>query len=161
MKKLAIFSGLAIGIVTLAYLFLAYEPEMTYRESDKVRYHLYTPESIKQAPRLSPDYTFSHSAANGQPETAGVCFSGVSDAAVLKQYLVSRGYAFARKAPSGSYGRQNVIGMCTSLLSAGFRLAGKFAFLNQNVNLHLRRGLQESPATALTVNGWQAYRQQF
>ena len=63
--------------------------------------------------------------------------------------------------PSGSYGRQNVIGMCTSLLSAGFRLAGKFAFLNQNVNLHLRRGLQESPATALTVNGWQAYRQQF
>ena len=101
MKKLAIFSGLAIGIVTLAYLFLAYEPEMTYRESDKVRYHLYTPESIKQAPRLSPDYTFSHSAANGQPETAGVCFSGVSDAAALKQYLVSRGYAFARKAPVG------------------------------------------------------------
>lgn len=101
MKKLAIFSGLAIVIVTVIYLLLPYEPEMTYRESDRVRYHFYTPASIKQAPRLSPDYTFSHSAANGQPETAGVCFSGVSDAAVLKQYLVSRGYAFARKAPVG------------------------------------------------------------
>lgn len=91
MKKLAIFSGLTIVIVTVIYLLLPYEPEMTYRESDRVRYHLYTPESIKQVPRLSPDYTFSHSAANGQPETAGVCFSGVSDTAALKQYLVSRG----------------------------------------------------------------------
>ena len=101
MKKLAIFSGLAIVIVTVIYLLLPYEPEMTYRESDRVRYHLYTPESIKQAPRLSTDYTFSHSAANGQQDTAGVCFSGVSDTAALKQYLVLRGYSFARKAPAG------------------------------------------------------------
>lgn len=101
MKKLAIFSGLAIGVVTVTYLLLPYEPEMAYRESDRVRYHLYTPASIKQAPRLSPDYTFSHSAANGQPDTSGVCFSGVSDTTALKQYLASRGYSFARKAPVG------------------------------------------------------------
>lgn len=101
MKKLAIFSGLAIVAVTATYLLLPYEPEMTYRESDWVRYHLYTPAAIKQAPRLSPDYTFSRSEADGQPGSAGVCFSGISDTAALKQYLVSRGYSFARKTPAG------------------------------------------------------------
>ncbi|MBS3049552.1 hypothetical protein [Enterobacter mori] len=101
MKKLAIISGLAIVIVAVTYLLLPYETEMTYRESDRVRYHLYTPASIKQAPRISQVYTFSHTAANGQPASAGVCFSGVSDTAALKQYLGSLGYSFARKVTAG------------------------------------------------------------
>lgn len=97
MKKLAIFSGLAIVAVTATYLLLPYEYEMTYRESDRVRYHLYTPAAIKQAPRLSPDYTFSRSEADGQPGSAGVCFSGISDTAALKQYLVSRGASLSHQ----------------------------------------------------------------
>lgn len=101
MKKLAIFSGLAIVAVTATYLLLPYESGMTYRESDWVRYHLYTPGTIKQAPRLSPDYTFSRSEADGQSGSAGVCFSGISDTSALKQYLVSRGYFFARKIFAG------------------------------------------------------------
>lgn len=101
MKKLVIVSGLIIAVVTITYLLLPYEDEMSYRESDMVRYHLYTPASIKQAPRLSQDYIFSHFAANGQPESNGVCFSGVSDAAALKQYLVSRDFIFTRKVATG------------------------------------------------------------
>lgn len=101
MKKLAIFAGLAIIVVSFTYFLLPYEPEMAYRESDRIRYHLYTPALIKQAPRISPDYTFNHAAGDGQPDSAGVCFSGVTDTSALKHYLNSHGYSFARKAPAG------------------------------------------------------------
>lgn len=133
MKKLAIFSGLAIVAITATYLLLPYESEMTYRESDRVRYHLYTPAAIKQVPRLSSAYTFSRSEADGQSDSAGVCFRGVSDTSALKQYLVSRGYSFARKTPAGELwtSKHNRDMFFTVIYLGG--VIDMYAFMNQGV----------------------------
>lgn len=64
-----------------------------YTERDWIEYEFYTPELLKEMPRLSARYVFDYSNVTGpDAHVFTVHFYGVTDSSLVRNYLKSKGY---------------------------------------------------------------------
>lgn len=77
------------GVIAIKLMAL----ETDYTEKDWFKYYFFTPDELKQAPRLTNDYIIGIRAQDGpSPGTATIEFYGTQDTQTLKRYLASLGY---------------------------------------------------------------------
>ncbi|MDK1702531.1 hypothetical protein OSR40_002130 [Serratia rubidaea] len=86
----------AAGIVlaaALPYLKMEFADSAHYTEQDTREYEYYTPELLKNMPKISNDYEFNYSNISGpQALVFGIQFNGTTDTGKIRDYLVSEGY---------------------------------------------------------------------
>jgi len=90
-------SVFVMGMVVVAmgwpYVRMAFASSAHYSQQDKRQYNYYTPDLLKEMPRLSDNYEFSYSNISGpQAFVYGLQFKGTTDTSRIRDYLLSRGY---------------------------------------------------------------------
>jgi hypothetical protein len=64
-----------------------------YTEQDKREYEFYTPDLLKEIPRISSHYEFDYANITGpEAQAFAVSFYGTNDISKVHVYLISRGY---------------------------------------------------------------------
>lgn len=98
-KKLKIVGVAAIvligGILVYAtpYIKMEFAGSATYTEQNTREYHFYTPEIMKNMPRISDRYEFDFANITGPAKHIhAVRFYGATDTSKIDSYLVSLGY---------------------------------------------------------------------
>lgn len=97
-KKLKIISLAVVlvgGILIYAkpYIKMEFAGSVTYTEQDAREYHFYTPEILKNMPRISDRYEFDFANITGPAKHLhAVRFYDVTDTSKIDSYLVSIGY---------------------------------------------------------------------
>jgi len=87
-----VMAGIAL-VVGWPYLRMEFASSAHYTEQDKREYEYYTPELLKEMPRISDNYVFSYSNISGpQAFVYGVQFNGTTDTSKIREYLISKGY---------------------------------------------------------------------
>lgn len=97
MKKVIVMSIVCISGITAItvwpYMKMEFASSAHYTEQDKREYEYYTPELLKEIPRISKDYEFSYSNISGpQAFVYSVQFNGTTNTSQIHDYLVSKGY---------------------------------------------------------------------
>lgn len=79
--------------MTWSSIKLRFTESATYRENDTREYQYFTPEILKNMPRISDRYEFDYALIDGTPRSVNaVKFYGASDATKIIDYLKSLGY---------------------------------------------------------------------
>lgn len=107
------FRALIVAVVVIAaalvwvwpYIQMEFSGSAHYTEQDKREYDFYTPDILKNMPRISPQYDFDFANITG-PATHvyAIKFYGVEDTRKIDAYLVSLGYS--------PQGKCNIDSMC-------------------------------------------------
>ncbi|MFE8101246.1 hypothetical protein RBA63_11695 [Brenneria goodwinii] len=85
-------AGIALA-VAWPYVRMDFASSAHYTELDKREYEYYTPDLLKEMPRISNNYEFSYSNISGpQAFVYGVQFNGTTDTSKIRDYLISKGY---------------------------------------------------------------------
>ena len=75
------------------YVKMEFAQSAVYTEQDQRKYHFYTPEVLKDLPRISGDYKFAYAQISGSGQLVyEVKFLGTTDVSRLHAYLIERGY---------------------------------------------------------------------
>ncbi|MDF7681756.1 hypothetical protein PT300_14655 [Enterobacteriaceae bacterium ESL0689] len=75
------------------YLKMGFADSAHYTEDDKPEYEYYTPDLLKNMPRISDHYEFSFSNISGpQAYVFSVHFQGTADSIAIQNYLKTQGY---------------------------------------------------------------------
>lgn len=83
----------ALALTVLPYIQMEYASSAHYTQLDKREYEFYTPELIKEMPRISDNYEFNYSNVSGpQAFVFSIQFNGTTDMSKIREYLESRGY---------------------------------------------------------------------
>lgn len=95
MKVMSLAVVLVGGILIYAtpYIKMEFVGSATYTEQDAREYHFYTPEILKNMPRISDHYQFDFANITGPAKHVhAVKFYGASDVSKIDSYLRSIGY---------------------------------------------------------------------
>lgn len=89
---LCVVMGAAVA-VSWPSLELRLTDNTVYQETDRRQYEYFTPEVLKNIPRISDKYIFDYALVDGSPRTVhAVKFYGTTDVKPVKRYLESLGY---------------------------------------------------------------------
>lgn len=81
------------GMVLWPYVKMSVAESAHYTEQDKAEYAFYTPELLRNLPRVSKDYEFGYANVSGPGLLIyDVRFSGTTDVSRITTYLEDRGY---------------------------------------------------------------------
>ncbi|QHM73860.1 hypothetical protein C7M51_04218 [Mixta intestinalis] len=99
----AVGGGLLLLMAALFFTFIMLVTlDITYTEKEWFKYHLFTSDEIKQAPRLTHRYEISVKAQDGNAAgLSSITFHGTRDGAKLEHYLISLGYYPVTEAEGG------------------------------------------------------------
>ncbi|WNJ78649.1 hypothetical protein RJE46_18795 [Cedecea neteri] len=85
---------IAVGLVWIwPYIEMSFEGSAYYTEQDKREYDFYTPDILREMPRISPRYEFDYVNVTGPGEFIhAIRFYDVDDSSRIDTYLNARGY---------------------------------------------------------------------
>jgi len=79
--------------VVWPYIQMEFASSAHYTQMDKREYEYYTPDLLKEMPRISDNYEFSYSNISGpQAFVYGIQFNGTTDTSKIREYLRAKGY---------------------------------------------------------------------
>lgn len=92
-----LFSIFIFGVIALVagwpYIQMGFASSAHYTELDNREYEYYTPDLLKEMPRISKNYAFSYTNISGpQAFVYGVQFKGTTDTSKIREYLKNKGY---------------------------------------------------------------------
>lgn len=89
---LIVVSGIALAIAW-PYLQMEFASSAYYTEQDKREYEYYTPDLLKEMPRISDNYEFGFGRITGtEANVFTIKFFDITDTKRIKDYLKSEGY---------------------------------------------------------------------
>ncbi|MDX5630209.1 MULTISPECIES: hypothetical protein [unclassified Brenneria] len=90
--SVAVIGALALTVVW-PYIQMEFASSAHYTQMDKREYEYYTPDLLKEMPRISDNYEFSYSNISGpQAFVYGIQFNGTTDTSKIREYLRAEGY---------------------------------------------------------------------
>lgn len=97
-NALKIFTAVAVVIIvglawTWPYIEMSFEGSAHYTEQDKREYEFYTPDVLREMPRISPRYDFNYVNITGPAAFIhAVSFYDIDDSGKVDLYLEEKGY---------------------------------------------------------------------
>ena len=92
-----LFSVFIVGVIGLVagwpYIQMDFASSAHYTELDNREYEYFTPDLLKEMPRISKNYAFSYSNISGpQAFIYSIQFNDTTDTREIREYLISKGY---------------------------------------------------------------------
>lgn len=90
---IAVFVGVIVLTIVWPYVKMEFASSAHYTEQEKREYEFYTPELLKNMPRISTQYAFDFSNVSGpEAHVFTLTFYNVTETKAIRDYLTSSGY---------------------------------------------------------------------